>query len=319
MNSGKRMLLLVILLIPAVGLVVYFGFFSAESGQETAENLGRAVEEAGRNINTVERELNPVSEEEERRAGRRLRKQVQRSFRVLPDGDARTKYVRSLGKIIVHSGLEKDFTYEFAVIQHPMINAFALPGGFIYVTTGMMDVVENEAELAGVLAHEVGHVETGHTADLVRGGSGRKEKLGLEKMVRVLIRKSYDQAQEREADLYSIDCLIDAGYVPYAMGDLFERLAGDGSKRNDTGENDQDTGHRSPSELAEDALDRYLATHPDPSKRAAYIRSEGRKRARQVKRNRFYRGAWNIKNLQTGKKEDESEWIKVPDSGEKDK
>ena len=74
------------------------------------------------------------------------------------------RYVGSIGQLLARTSETPSFTFTFTVLNSPVINAFATPGGFVYVTRGLLALADNEAELAGVLAHEIGHVVARHSA-----------------------------------------------------------------------------------------------------------------------------------------------------------
>ena len=108
--------------------------------------------------------LGSVSEEEEIAVGRQAAAAIEADLALLDD-DAVADYIDGLGQAIAGRSGRPALTYTFNVVDSPEINAFALPGGFIYVNRGLIEAAENETELAGVLAHEVGHVVGRHGAE----------------------------------------------------------------------------------------------------------------------------------------------------------
>ncbi len=88
-----------------------------------------------------------------------------------------TRYVSSLGGLLARTSELPNLKFTFTVLDTPMVNAFALPGGYVYVTRGLLALANNEAQLAGVLAHEIGHVTARHAAErygqatLAQGGA----------------------------------------------------------------------------------------------------------------------------------------------------
>ena len=105
-----------------------------------------------------------------------------------------------------------------------------MPGGVLCVTKGLLDILENEAELAAILGHEIGHVERSHLFDALRGEM-LSRKMGeptrstsLADLIHRMLSFSYSKTQEDEADEYAFRLLVKMGYDPYALSRSFERL-----------------------------------------------------------------------------------------------
>jgi predicted Zn-dependent protease len=161
-------------------------------------------------------------------------------------GGPQASYVASVGKTIaLQSGLgnaRDDFTV--TLLNSPVNNAFAIPGGYVYVTRQLVGLMNNEAELAGVLGHEVGHVAARHSAkrqkaatrnsilgvlgavlgSAVGGGFGNLLSQGAQYGAQIVTLK-YSRGQETEADNLAIQYLRGAGYDPRAMGAVLQSLA----------------------------------------------------------------------------------------------
>ncbi|MEM9469784.1 MAG: M48 family metalloprotease [Pseudomonadota bacterium] len=149
------------------------------------------------------------------------------------------EYVEGIGERIVPHTERKDVEYKFFVIDDPMINAFAVPGGYIYVSRGLMALANSEAELAAVIAHEIGHVTARHSAErvsqsflvglgaaaigAVAGDPGISQAAGLGSELFV---KSYSRTQEHEADNLGVRYSARAGYDPNAMSTFLKVLDG---------------------------------------------------------------------------------------------
>ncbi|RPH37529.1 peptidase M48 [bacterium] len=113
---------------------------------------------------TGERQLNLVGEQQEIAMGKQADQEVVASMGLYPD-QALQKYVADLGAKLAASSERPNLPWKYQVIYDPVVNAFALPGGFIYVTRGILTYLNNEAELVGVLGHETGHVTAQHSVN----------------------------------------------------------------------------------------------------------------------------------------------------------
>ncbi|MEE8445667.1 MAG: M48 family metalloprotease, partial [Alphaproteobacteria bacterium] len=105
-----------------------------------------------------------VSLDEEIRIGRETHRQVLTEFGGVYYDPGLAAYVERVGKSLALVTENQDFDYRFTILNSPAINAFALPGGYVYVTRGLLALVSNEAELAGVIGHELAHVNARHGA-----------------------------------------------------------------------------------------------------------------------------------------------------------
>ncbi len=146
-------------------------------------------------------------------------------------------YVSGIGNALAKNTERPDVTYKFTVLDSPMVNAFALPGGYVYVTRGLLALANSEAELAGVIGHEIGHITARHSAE--RFSQGMLASLGtaaisialdspdVSKMAGLgsdLYLKSYSRGQEHEADTLGIRYLHRATYDPHGMASFLKNL-----------------------------------------------------------------------------------------------
>ena len=150
-------------------------------------------------------------------------------------------YVRDIGLELASYSEMPDLPWTFTVLNDTQINAFALPGGYVYITRGLLALASDEAEMAGVLSHEIGHVTARHTAQ--RYSSTVATNLGIqvlgvltnaagvsgiENIAAVgaeLALKSYSREQELESDMLGVRYLSRAGYDPQAMASFFVKLS----------------------------------------------------------------------------------------------
>jgi predicted Zn-dependent protease len=207
------------------------------------------------------------STEKEVRLGRELAAEIDRQAKFVDD-PVITEYVNRVGQnIVLHSDAKVPFTIK--VIDSDEVNAFALPGGFFYVNKGLLLAADNEAELAGVMAHEIAHVAARHAVEnqtkaslleyLAIGGSiflggipgmiyQNTAGLGL-----LGLFMKFSRGAEEEADKLGVQYMYAAGYDPGAMATMFEKLEAKNKKK--------------PGFIA-----RAFSTHPaPPDRRAAAI------------------------------------------------
>ena len=139
-------------------------------------------------------------------------------------------YVSAVGALLLGAGRRPDFPYVFHVIETWEPNAFALPGGQIFVTRGMMNLLKTEAELASVLGHEIGHVELGHCRARFRYQLAMK-RVGAASTGQILdelrgpLRMAFSQDQELDADAYGVGRAGAAGYDRAAATAVHARMA----------------------------------------------------------------------------------------------
>jgi predicted Zn-dependent protease/molybdopterin converting factor small subunit len=169
--------------------------------------------------------------------------EVEREIGLVEDAEL-VAYVEAVGARLALVSPRQDLEYRFQVVDMPEPNAFALPGGFIYVSRGLLALAASEDELAGVLAHEVVHVAARHYAERetqslpigvlaaagqmvgsVLGGGRAARALGaLPESAGALLLAEYGRGQEREADRVGQELAALAGWDPGALADFFERL-----------------------------------------------------------------------------------------------
>jgi predicted Zn-dependent protease len=125
---------------------------------------------------TGERHLNLISEQQEIGIGRQADQEISAAMGLYNNAELQ-KYVSELGKRLAATSERPDLPWSFKVVDDPVVNAFALPGGFIYVTRGILAHMNNEAELAGVMGHEIGHVTAQHSVN--RMSTQQLTQLGL--------------------------------------------------------------------------------------------------------------------------------------------
>ena len=209
------------------------------SNKEDPNQIGK------RNINTGIIAKMSGSTEKEVRLGRELAAEVDRQAKFVDDPTI-TEYVNRVGQnIVLHSDSKVPFTIK--VIDSDEVNAFALPGGFFYVNKGLILAADNEAELAGVMAHEIAHVAARHAvenqtkASLLEYGAiaGSIFLGGIPGMIYqntaglglLGIFMKFSRSAEEEADKLGVQYMYAAGYDPGAMATMFEKLEAKNKKK----------------------------------------------------------------------------------------
>jgi predicted Zn-dependent protease len=237
--------------------------------------------------------------EKEKAAGAKYHPEIMKEFGD-PFNGPQTAYVQRVGqKIALQSGLasnERDFTVTF--LNSPVNNAFAIEGGYVYITRQLAALCNSEAEMAGVLGHEVGHTAARHSKKRQQrstvagilgvlgtiGGAVLGDSGGLAGVLGGFAREysgtlaqlftlSYSRGQEEEADDLGIQYLSKAGYDPLALSDMLNSLALQTAV--DARAAGQSGG----------AIPEWASTHPDPAKRVVRAAANGRKYAAATFRN----------------------------------
>jgi predicted Zn-dependent protease len=179
-------------------------------------------------------------------------------------------YINKLGNKVLAKSEKAPFDFHFYVIKSAAVNAFATPGGYIYLNRGLINLVENEAELAGVIAHEIAHVNGRHIAQIVEkatkinvatiaamlaaafiGGDLSGAAMGFSLATATTLTLKYSREHEEEADRLGLETLVAAGYNPEAMPDFMKLM-----KRY---------------EFYSNSVPSYFLTHPGTDERIRYM------------------------------------------------
>lgn len=212
-----------------------------------------------------------ISRDQQQQLGFQAATEVYKQIPVLPDNSPETQYVRQLGQRLVATiPTQYSWPFEFHVVAQKEINAFALPGGQMFVNIGTITAAANEAQLAGVMAHEMSHVYMQHSAKQMQkaqltqglaglagailgskgGALGSLAQAGVQVGAGVVMLK-YSRTDEAQADEVGAMILYRAGYNPQAMVDFFKTLESQGGSG-----------------------PQFLSDHPNPGNREAAIRRE---------------------------------------------
>jgi predicted Zn-dependent protease len=198
----------------------------------------RQAQEAKSKLDKVAGELR-VSEADERKLGEQVSLQLRQQFGVYQDKDV-ARYVSLVGRVLAQGSSRPALDWQFIVLDTDGVNAFAAPGGIVHVTRGALGLIKNEAELAGVLGHEITHVTAKHTvrsiqknklvtltAEEVGGSTGLSQSVLsrlAEAAYKNVINNAFDRDDEIESDTVGIALANKAGYAPGALSAVLQRL-----------------------------------------------------------------------------------------------
>lgn len=192
----------------------------------------------------------PLTIDQERKLGDEFSREIRREITLFRD-EVVQAYVEDIGRSIVEAAGTQPFTYHFYVVEDEDLNAFAAPAGHVYLNTGIILNARNVGEVAGVMAHEVGHVAKRHVAHnynrqrttglahqaavIAAGMLGGQAAAGATNLLGGIGAMSYlntfTRDAEREADAFAIEVLPRAGYHPEGMVTFFQTLRNEGGPR----------------------------------------------------------------------------------------
>lgn len=216
---------------------------------------------------TQKRELMLLSRSDELALGKQSDAEITSTYGLYPDS-ALNQYVSNIGKKLAAVSHQPDLEFRFQILDSPVVNAFAVPGGYVYLTRGILAYLNDEAELAGVMGHEIGHVTARHGAQLYSKAQVAQIGLvvgaavsrtfrrfaGLAEAGLSLLFLSFSREHERQADDLAVLYSSKAGYDGSRMSNMFVTL----QKLNP--------------QSGKDGLPTWLSTHPDPPDRIAAIK-----------------------------------------------
>ncbi len=213
--------------------------------------------------------LSDTSLQEEIAIGRQLAGNLLGAAPLVAD-EGLQRYVNQVGRWVAQQGERRDLKWYFGVLESQDVNAFALPGGYVFITRGLYELMADEAELAGVLGHEIAHVQLQHHLKVlkqsqavglvgsllgtqVRQGSGLSGYAGQQATQALIgkgaeaVARGLDKGAEHEADQVGVVLATRAGYVPYGLPSVLRKI-----------------GQRNPREASVSLL---FKTHPLPQER----------------------------------------------------
>jgi len=218
--------------------------------------------------------FNLFSKEQDIQLGKESAAEVEKKMKVLDNSELQT-YIATVGKKLTSSADAGEFPYSFKVVVDKSINAFALPGGPMYIHTGLIAAADNESQMAGVMAHEVSHVALRHGTNQASkqqmlqlpamlvgqatgsgGLLGTLSQLGINLGANSVLLK-FSRGAETEADLLGSRLMHSAGYNPTELANFFRKLEAEGGNQNKL-------------------VEMFMSSHPNPGNRVQAVQREAK-------------------------------------------
>jgi len=213
---------------------------------------------------TGKEELMLFPEQQDIELGQKYAPEVEKQLGGRIDDTALQNYINSVGQKIAKVSHKPYFEYQFVAVNHKSLNACALPGGHIFITKGMLKKLTSEAQLAGILGHEITHVVARDTSAAMSReigleilltaaayGGATRGVLTVADVAKQIIGLKYSRTDEKDADLGGLDYIVRAGYNPYGMVETMQMLE----------------------EENQEAPIEFLSTHPSPGNRVLYLKA----------------------------------------------
>ncbi len=242
--------------------------------------LGISLPSLAQGMHHFEPGFNLFSKDQDIQLGKENAAEVRKQMKVIND-PVLTDYVNKVGKRLVASqeAQQSGFPFTFEVVADPSVNAFALPGGPMFINTGLLKAIDNEAQLAGVMGHEMSHVILRHgtnqaskakfieipaalAAQASGGGSlmGKLMQAGIGLGAGSMLLK-FSRTDESQADLTGSHIMAEAGYDPMEMAHFFNKL---------------NSMAGSPGSGFAGKISQFMSDHPNPANRDQAIQEEAR-------------------------------------------
>ena len=203
-------------------------------------------------------------------------------------------YINKLGRFLANKAKRRGINYKFFVVENDSFNACAYPGGRIYVNTGLLKRLTNEAQLASVLAHEIKHVDLRHTIvlyQIVTKMPGKQSIAGFLLYMAQLAKHPYQGRVEADADRRGLELIYSCGYSPFQVVELWKKIAGAGREKSKKNNNLFEVMLNQAVHEAENVLN----THPAGKKRYIMLQNHTIKLLNKYPKGKYYIGKWNFK------------------------
>lgn len=260
-----------------------------------SRSLSNLLQELGKPLKSADRAIScilPIDEIDEKMLGEEMKATL---AQISIQDEATVQYLNSLMQSF-REEIHSPFEYTVFLIENGP-NACALPGGVICVTTGLMELLESEAELVAILGHEIGHIERGHLFDAARGEMlRRKIDAGsiasyASAVIHSMMHFAFSKSQEDEADEFGFRLLVKKQYDPFAMSAAFEKIAN----------------HQQFGQQPLGVIDDFFATHPHIALRMEKFSSRAELWKANYPNEKWYSGKKNFANRISRLEKDYSE------------
>ncbi len=211
---------------------------------------------------TGEEQLMLISVHEDIEIGQKYAPEVEKQMGGKIADEGLQNYVDSVGQLIALVSHRMEWEYHFVALKDKSVNALALPGGYVFITRGMLEKLTTEAQLAAILAHETIHIVARHSSanisreigieillSAVTSDETPQAVLTAAGLTRQILGLRYSRKDEREADVAGLDYMVRAGYDPYGMVETMQMLQDEQRARSIE----------------------FFSTHPDPENRIVYL------------------------------------------------
>lgn len=281
-----------------LGLLIVGGALATRGTSDptvSLDSLSELWSDTLRDTDQIGMKMTRVTDADEMKIGAELAGTVPESG---PQNHAAEAYISAVGETVTQHVRRHGIRYQFHLVDSPAINAFALPGGQIFVTTGILDFVESEAELAAVLGHEVSHVDLRHCIERYQyeiklKKAGMLEPGWMVELAHHLATFSFAPYQELEADAQGERLIIETGYDPDAAPALFVRM------KAHFGEPSRTPATTPAGEVAQslgEAMEAYFRSHPPTEERTRKLLDLVAQHRAALKGLSFYVGKENLHN-----------------------
>jgi beta-barrel assembly-enhancing protease len=202
-------------------------------------------------------QVSNISDQQEMEIGAQTNQQIVRQMRMNTNREL-NEYINNIGQTLARSSARPNIKYTFQVVQDDAVNAFATMGGFVYVNTGLIKISDNEAQLASVIGHEIGHITGRHSIEQLKqamiaqgisSAAGLSQSQAAQMGVELALRRPKSREMEYDADKRGLENIMRVGYAPSAMPEFMKKLASASSPPT------------------------FLSTHPSPPDRVARLNS----------------------------------------------
>lgn len=257
------------------------------------------VQQAGHSVEKELTNATKISEEEENNVGRKFQKEMDKRFRGTLDIDKELLvYIDNLGRHLIGRVKRPGIAYHFHVIRQDEVNAFSIPGGGVYVFTGLLKQLNSESELVAVIAHEIRHIDLRHCIALYQVFKRLPEaaQSPITYSAAQMARHPFNARNEAEADMRGLELTYSLGYSPYGFAEFWEKNAsGSAPAKRWRGQSKTDNAL---GQIVRE-VENVALSHPKNEKRACLLKNHIVRLQKEYPQSTGYVGKWNLENKVT--------------------